>query len=473
MPRTRIALVAPPMDFMSELYGFRTRSGYRNQPPLGIACIAGVLRHHGFPVTILDAAAEGWDLPTTVDRVLAWRPDVIGVTAITLETPAAYALLRALRPQTRATLVLGGAHANACFETVPDECPEVDVVVAGDGEPTMLELCRALEAGKTFERIRGLRCRREDGSFTAFRERPPIHDLDTLPLPAYDLLPLARYVPLPHRRKRLPSTCMITSRGCSYAKCSYCEMSKLVRRNFRRHSPERVVREMKALVSMTGARDLYFQDDIFITDEAWVREFCDRLDEAALDVIWSCESRFVGVSEDLLRRMRRSGCWRIYYGFETGNQELLDRIQKGFTLDEAREGARCARAAGLEVVGFFMLGLPGETPELGRRTIDFSLSLGLSHAMYSLTVAHRGTELYRICSEEGTILLDRDYAQKRAAFLPRGYRDVKQLEDLQAEAFRRFYLRPAYWRQCLSDLRSLDDVRYYAEGVRSLFTFLD
>jgi len=161
---------------------------------------------------------------------------------------------------------------------------------------------------------------------------------------------------------------MITSRGCSYAKCSYCEMSKLVRRNFRRHSPERVVREMKALVSMTGARDLYFQDDIFITDEAWVREFCDRLDEAALDVIWSCESRFrrgdrgpaaTNASVWMLADLLRIRDW------EPGT---AGPDPEGIHAGRGTRGRPVRAAAGLEVVGFFMLGLPGETPEMGRRT---------------------------------------------------------------------------------------------------------
>jgi len=473
MTKPRVALVAPPVNFLTELYGFRGRAGYRNQPPLGLGYLAATLQQRGLPVVLLDAAAEGWDRETTARRILSGRPDVIGVTAISFEAPAAYRLLEILRPRTDALLVLGGAHANAHHDAVAEECPQADAVVVGDGEQTLVEICEARAAGRDLEGIAGLRWRQPDGSLSPLEARPRIDDLDTLPFPAYDLFPHHRYRPLPHRRKRLPATCLITSRGCSYGRCTYCEMSRLSRKDYRRHSPARVVAEMERVQGITGAREIYFQDDIFVTDPSWVEEFCERLVAARLELIWSCESRFDNLPLALMQRMQRAGCWRIYFGFESGNQDLLDRIRKGFSLAEARDAARRANAAGLEVVGFFMLGLPGETPEQGRRTIEFSLTLGLEHAMYSLTVPHPGTELHAICEQDGEILQTDSYYLKRASYLPRGYASAEQLERLQAEAYRRFYLRPKYLWQCLGRVRGLEELRHYAVGAASLLRFLD
>lgn len=466
----RVLLVAPPMDFLRQLYGFGGRRSYRNQPPLGIGYIASTLRGAGIDVAILDAAAHGWDVAATAHRVAAFDPDVVGITAITLEAPSAFALVRAVRDRTDATLVVGGAHVNAYWQTAPDECPAADAFVAGDGEGAMLDICRALASGDSLEGIPGVRARRADGTFSALVERGLVEDLDALPPPAYDLYPHALYRPLPHRHRRLPSTAMITSRGCSYAECTYCEMSNLVRKVYRRHSPGRVVDEIRQLVTITGARDLYFQDDIFVTEPDWVAELCDRLIAADLDLVWSCESRFV--REPLLRQMRRAGCWRIYYGFESGDQALLDRIRKGFTLDEAREAARAARAAGLDVVGFFMLGLPGETPAAGERTVEFACSLGLDHAIFSLTVPHPTTELYRICEADGVILEDHNYFAKRASYLPSAYASVEQLQALQASAYRRFYLRPGCVAQALGRVRTPEDLGYYGRGAAALLGYL-
>ncbi len=469
----RVTLVAPPVDFLRELYGFRAKRSYRNQPPLGIGYLASTLAADGFAVTLIDCAAEGLSLTEATQRVLATSAAVIGVTAITFEAPAAFALIRALRSRTDAWLVFGGAHANSYLHEVPAQCPEIDVVVAGDGELTMRDLCRRRRGGQSPAGIPGLLYRLPDGSFTSFVERPLIADLDDLPPPAYHLYPHACYRPLPHRAKRLPSSSMITSRGCSYARCTYCELSGLVRKVYRRHSPERVADEMKTVMAVAGARDIYFQDDIFITDAAWVERFCERIIDERLDIAWSCESRFQGVTLDLLRLMRRAGCWRIYYGFESGNQHLLDRIRKGFTLAEAREAARVANDAGLEIMGFFMLGLPGETPADAERTIDFSLQLGLDHAVYTLTVPHPNTELYELCRYEGVIAERPGYFYKKASFVPFGYRDAAQLEGLSRRAFRRFYLRPAYWWRCLRRIRSFEDLAYYARGFLALFSFLE
>ena len=468
-----VTLVAPPVDFLSGVYGFRTRKRYRNQPPLGIGYVAAYLRQVGFAVHVLDAAAEDLSLAATVDRVLATGPDVIGVTAISYEAPVALELLRMLRARTAARLVMGGAHATRYHDEVVAGGPSLDAIVVGEGEHATAELLQAWCAGASGEGLAGVRVRRPDASFSPYVARPPVADLDLLPPPAYDLYPLHLYRPLPHRRKRLPSACMITSRGCSWGKCAYCELSVAMRGNYRRHSPARVVDEMKSLQRLMGARDIYFQDDIFLADPDWVLELAGRLEREKLGIIWSCETHVNGIAEPVLRAMARAGCWRVYIGFESGDQALLDRIHKGFTLAEARSVVRMTREAGMEVVGFFMIGLPGETPELARKTIDFSLSLGLDFAMYSLVVPHRDTELYDLCQQDGTIVNLGNFHGKSASFIPRGYRDAAEVEAMQRLAYRRFYLRPSYVRQCAGRIRTWEDARLYAEGALALFTFLD
>ncbi len=470
----RVALVSPPAEYVRSIYGFHRGKSYRNQPPLGIGYLAACLRKHSFPVAIFDAPAEGWSVTETVDAVLAWHPAVVGISAISFEAESAYELARALRAQApHLRLLFGGAHPTSHIDTVHLECSEFDAITAGEAEETLLALCNALAADELLADIAGARCRQPDGSFDTFRPRPPVHDLDTLPSPAYELFPNQRYRPLPHRRKRTPVAAMITSRGCSYARCTYCEMSALARATYRRHSPERVVEEMHEVVAVTGAREIYFQDDIFISEVEWVERFCDLLVRSRLDVRWSCESRFDGIPASLYHRMKRAGCWRIYFGLETADQELLDRIKKGFTVEQARQATRDVRAAGIEVVGFFMLGLPGETPALGRKTIELATQLGLSHAMFALTLPLRDTALYDICTAHGTILRERSYDSHRAAYLPHGYESAEQLEALRAEAYRRFYLRPGYWLQCAREIRSIGDLRYYADGVHGLLGFLD
>jgi len=471
--KTRVALVAPPANYTEKLYGFKSRKAYRNQPPLGIGYLASTLIADGFGVYLLDASAENLSVKQAADRVIGMNADIIGVSAITFEAPDAYALIRALRQRTDALIVLGGPHANSYYPQVPAQCPELDVIVAGEGEETLLEIARKIEGGGPLGSIQGAMVKQPDGSFTKFVERPPVKNLDDLPMPAYHLYQHGYYRPLPHRRKRLPATCMITCRGCSYGQCTYCELSGLIRKAYRRHSAERVVEEMRVLKKISGAREVYFQDDIFITEHDWVRRFCDELDKADLDIIWSCETRLQGLTLDLLERMKKSGCWRVYYGFESGNQDLLDGIRKGFTLDEARRVVDISNRAGLDIVGFFMLALPGETPEKAERTIEYARNLGVDHAIFSMTVPHPNTELYRICQAHGIIIEDHLYYYKKASFIPEGYQNAEQIEALWQKAFRRFYFRSGYFKRCLSKIRSWEDFVYYLKGFLSFFKFID
>ncbi len=470
----KITLVAPPVNFHKDIYGFKGKKSYRSQPPLGIGYLGSVLLKAGFQLSLIDCAAHGWDNKRSAKQIMDTKPDLVGITSITFEAPAAFSLTRKLKKDnSNPFVVLGGAHANSFYDKIPNQCPELDAIAVGESEVTMVELCENLSHGLSPKGVSGLRYKTKDGAFSDFEERPPVEDLDSLPFPAYDLYKFPLYKPLPHRAKRSPSWCMIKSRGCSYGLCTYCEMSKLVRRHFRCHSPARVVREMEYLSVEHGVRDIYFQDDIFINDSMWVEEFCRKLVKSGLDIIWSCESRFLGASKELLGQMKNAGCWRIYYGFEAGSQRLLDNIKKGFTLEQAKEGAAMANEAGMDVVGFFMLGLPGETPQDALKTISFSKSLGLDHAMYALTLPHPDTELYSICEKVGTIIKGGEYHYKKASYIPRAYKSAKQLEDLRGKAFRSFYLRPSYIWRCLKKIRTLEDFRYYLRGFLALFSYLD
>ena len=473
--KLRVVLAAPPVDYLTDLYGIKAGKSYRSQPPLGIGYIASALMENGFDVVLFDCAAQGWDVGESANRILAADPDVVGVTAITFEAPSAYDLIREIKRRRDVYIVIGGAHANSYYPRIPSECGEIDAIVVGDGEATAVEFCKRISESPdvSLEGLPGLITKLANGHYSDLVERPPELDLDSISPPAYDLFPHRLYRPLPHRARLLPTSSMITSRGCSYRKCTYCELSGLVRKTYRRHSPGRVIEEMKTVKKVTMAKDIYFQDDIFISDPEWVRDFCEALSRNRLGIVWSCESRFTGVTPELLKTMKDAGCWRIYYGFESGSQHLLDGIQKGFTLDEARKAARAANEAGMEVVGFFMLGLPGETPEDARKTIDFSLELDLDHAFYTMTVPHPNTKLYELCKGAGIIVSENVYYYKKPSFIPKAYKDGHELVALRELAFRRFYYRPSYWWKCIKRIHRLPDIVYYFRGFVSLFRYFD
>jgi anaerobic magnesium-protoporphyrin IX monomethyl ester cyclase len=161
----------------------------------------------------------------------------------------------------------------------------------------------------------------------------------------------------------------------------------------------------------------------------------------------------------MLEQARRAGCWAILYGFESGDQALLDVVNKGFTLEDSRRAARLTHAAGLDTRASFMLALPGETPALARKTVDFAIELDVTFAQFLPTFPEPGTKLFEIAQAEGRIA---PFASRtRAAYIPRGYASGEEVEGMVREAYRRFYLRPAYVWKHLKRLRSWAMARHY------------
>ena len=230
--------------------------------------------------------------------------------------------------------LLGGAHANVAEEHAATEYPWFDIVVFGpDGEETTLEVMeafankghsrQALLADHDLQRqIKGI-VFREDGRVIKNLPRPAIADLDYLPFPARDLYPMEKYIPLPNQYKRLPVVHMVVIRGCPYS-CTFCDQANT---GGRMRRPKKVVEEIRDVVERYGAREISFWDDTMSFNKRWMREFCNELIEAKLDVIWCCYAAVNTVTKPLLELMAKSGYWNIFYGYETGVPELAKNIE--------------------------------------------------------------------------------------------------------------------------------------------------
>ena len=171
--------------------------------------------------------------------------------------------------------------------------------------------------------------------------------------------------------------------------------------------------------------------------------------------------------------MKAAGCWNLFYGFEAGDQQLLDIIQKGITLEHSRNANRWTKEAGIEVRGSFMIALPGETPELAQKTINFAKELNPDYAQFSITTPYPGTELWHIAERYGT--LDKDYRHYHGwtpVFVPYGYQNKEQILAIEKRAMREFYLRPAFIWNSLRKIRTWEDIKRYLKGLRFLLGFV-
>ncbi len=376
----RIALISPKWNKKANDY-----------PPLGMAYLAAVLERAGHEVAVFDFGLDP-DLPLeeSVRPVCAYGPQLVGITAMTSIYQSALETAILLKASLGRPIVLGGPHATVYPERVLSESPVIDYVVRGEGEETLLALVQALDNGsRDLSTIRGLTYRLR-GEIVSNPDRPLIQDLDALPLPARHLFDLEHYgLRTPEGQ---PMFTLLSSRGCPY-NCSYC-FKGIVGRTYRQRSPANIIAEIKQVMEQYGARNFYFIDDLFTIDLRRLNLITDQMLAEKLDIRWQCLGRVDRVNAEILRKMYAAGCRRIHYGIESGNQEILGRISKGIHLEQVRKAVRWAKEAGLQVKGYFMLGLPGDTEETMRQTVDLAVELDLDEAMFSLTTPFPGTRLW-------------------------------------------------------------------------------
>lgn len=443
------------------------------QQPLGIAYLAAVLELQGHDVKLIDAPAMRYDKEDLVNQVRTFSPDLIGISTTTASFTKALAIANDLKAQFDLPIITGGPHPTALpEETLENHC--FDIGVIGEGEMTMVELADKLESGEGLEDVRGIVYRGGDG-VRRNPERPYIEDLDSVPFPARHLLsPLDVYRPTPSAYRCLPQATMITSRGCPY-NCTFCDRS-VFGSKYRARGARNVVDEMEILIEKHGAKEIRFWDDTFNIDARRVIQICEEIRARGIDVPWTCLGRINRMNTDVLRAMAESGCWQVDYGIESGSQQLLDGIRKGLTLDMTRTVTKMTHKAGIRMRGFFMLGLPGETGETMRRTIEFAKKLDLSAAVFHITTPFPGTELYNTVLQSGELDMKASwddysiFSSEASPYVPKGLTH-EIIERYQTEAYRAFYLRLGFVLRQVLGIRSLSDIRRYVTGfavVRNL-----
>lgn len=456
----RILLISPPQPGAAR-YGKLAAAG-SYLPPLGLAMLAAMVRDR-HEVRIVDGTVEAVTLEELERLIADWRPTVVGVMTLTSTFYAALSLCVAAKRVDRAIVtVLGGAHPSALpVESLAD--PAVDLVVVGEGEETFRELIDALATGSDLRAVAGLYLR-DGGVVVATEPRPPVADLDTLPWPARDLLPLDLYRPSVMHYRQLPAFSVMCGRGCPY-RCTFCSCSKVFPGKMRLRSVESVIAEIRMLIERYGAREILIWDDLFGISRPWALSLCERL--APLGLSWSAWMRVDTVDPELLAAMAASGCWHISYGVESGNQQVLESIRKQITVTQVRTAFAWTHAAGMEARATFILGFPGETAAMMRETIDLAVAIEADYAQFQLLTPYPGSPLWEATRGSRS---DEDLSRYTIwfpVFVPEGMTEG-DLVGMQREAYRRFYLRPAYlWRR-LRAIRSLSDIRRNLVGGLSV-----
>ncbi len=462
-------------------------------PVLGLAYLAAYLEEKKIPVKIIDIAAEGASMIAKVgkkiryglkekdiiEEIKDYNPEIVGITCqSTLHAKDAYetaGIVKKANP--KILVVMGGAHPSA----VPSEVlknKSVDVVVRGEGEITLWEIVKNLSGGRSLEGILGTSVRKER-KIIHNSPRPLIKDIDVLSFPARHLLPMEIYFKEVekgvnyHLRKRMVT--MITSRGCP-GNCVYCAVKSVWGKVWRGRSPKSVVDEIERIISDYQAGEIHFLDDSISVDQKRLEGICDEIIKRDLKIKWTTPNGIAIwlLNEKLIRKMKKAGCYRLTFGLESGNKEILNNfVGKKYDYNKARQMVSIASKIGLWTVGTFILGFPNETGEQIEDTVKFAISTDLDFAVFYIANPFPGTKMYEIYKNDNLL------PPKGAYEIVRGckskYFSHPELIDLQQQAFSRF-LKSRLGKPWLVARKtgSLDELYYLSKlGVNFLRFYLN
>ena len=377
-------------------------------PPLGLSYLAGVLSDAGVEVKILDLVVLPYSRNMLQTLIEGFKPQMVGLTAVTMTFDSAMGVVKDIKDiNSDIMTVMGGPHVSFCARETLLDYPELDVAVIGEGERTVVELCRTIPNGLDLQNVSGIAYRRgPEIYYTARRE--PIEDLDELPLPDRSLLPLGRY-----RALNMPIS-ITTSRGCPF-KCIFCVGRKMVGARVRYRSPEKVVDELQYLGTLNFPQ-INIADDLFTANKNHCLGVCNEIINRGLKLTWTSFARVDTVSDEVLGKMKAAGCNAVSFGIESANPQILKAIKKGITLDQVESAVRMCNRAGITPCASFILGLPGETPETIKETMDFGEGLkrlGLAYGFH-LLAPFPGTEIREQCEQYGIQILTNDWSQYHA-----------------------------------------------------------
>jgi len=412
------------------------------RPFLSMAELAGAVLAVGEDCKLLDLQISDNPL-NEIDSIMEqYKPDLVGITFTTLLFNEAKQISKHIKDKyPDITIVSGGVHSSIYPEQVAAET-DIDIVVFGEGDITLREIVK----GAPLKTIKGICYKTKEGQIVKNPPRPLMENLDDLPMPAWHLFNPNLYMNPKAVARESPVGTIGTSRGCVYG-CIYCNKS-VFGRKFRAKSVKRVVDEFELLLKC-GFKEVHVWDDMFATDLNRAKAICDEILRRNLKFSWQleCGVRVNCVDKEFFEKCFEAGCYKVAFGFESGNDDILKTINKGATIEQAKDAARWAKEAGLETTGFFMLGLPEDTLETMDQTINFACSLNLDYAKATILVPLPSTPVFEEFGKLG-LLKTKDWSLYNFHTASRVYDhpklDWNTLEKYYAKFHRKFYFRPMY-----------------------------
>ncbi|MCD6477677.1 MAG: cobalamin-dependent protein [Candidatus Aenigmarchaeota archaeon] len=448
----KILLVSPPTE--SAIKKVIGTTG----PPLGLAYLASMVRNE-HDVKIVDSLVKNLDWKDAERIIRNYDPDMVGITATTSMIPDAYKIARISKKiNSNVKVVMGGPHVTFTPNKTLTECSSVDFAVRGEGEYTFKELVDSIENKSELKKINGLSYK-NGGNVVNNPPRELIRNVDEIPLPSYDLLPMREY-----KFDKLNFGTIVTSRGCPF-NCVFCSSSLQFGKRWRGHSIGRVMEELSILRNEYKIREIEFLDDTFTLVKPRAIGISNEIKKEKLDISWTASSRVDTFSEEIAEAMKRGGAHTVYFGLESGSQKTLDFIGKGITPRQSIVSVRNAVRHGLRALGSFIIGFPNETKEDVNATIKFSDKVGVDLAQFTVATPYPGTRLwnYALANKLITTMNWRKFTTLTPVMKLKNFTS-KQISNALRSAYLKFYLNP---KRIIKDI--IDDKGFLVRWMFSHF----
>ena len=425
------------------------------QYPIFLGYSASQLRQAGHQVSYIDSVIQEWDMAKTLQKARELKPEAIFMEITTPSIEADYLNLTKLKEATGAVIIVAGPHATYFHKTLFHECDAIDIVIRHEFDTKIATVVSNLD---NLDNITGITFKRGstiidngDGKYC--------EDLDSIPFPDRETIPWHWYLEAWYSRQ--PFMNMMTSRGCPY-QCTFCLWPQTMyghKQRFR--SLDNVFAEIHFLVRQYGLKEINIDDGTFTTNKKRVIEFCQRLRQEKLKIIWTCNGRVDNLDDEMLVEMKKSGCKLIRMGVESGSQEVLDQIKKGLTKDQIRSGIKKVKRHGIQSLGGFMFGFPYDSGKTIEETLQFAKELSPDQVQFSINMCYPGTALYEY-AQQNDLLIAKSFKEFDMTYGP----VVKTLDmersdltHILSRAYREYYFRPRFVLQTLRHMKDIDEIR--------------
>ncbi|MCX6340255.1 MAG: glycosyltransferase [Candidatus Aureabacteria bacterium] len=406
--------------------------------PFFLAYAAAVLERERIPVMLIDGIADGLTEEEYIAKVVAFNPDLVLHETSTASIDIDLRIAKKIKESTCARIALTGPHVSVLKEHILKENAFVDFILAGEYELTLLDLSEHLMNARPLEEVKGLSFRKPDGTIQTSPRRPSIKGLDSLPWPARHFLPMENYrdafCDMPH-----PMLQMWASRGCPY-RCVFCLWPDVMYgdHEYRIRDPGDVVDEVEYCQKKYGFKSFYFDDDTFNLGKARIITLCREIKKRNLGIPWAAMCRADAIDEEILREMKDSGLIAVKYGIESASQKIVNASGKKLDLKKAEKAIELTRRLGIRFHLTFTFGLPGETSETIKKTIEYALEKDPDCLQFSLATPFPGTQYYERLRKTGHIAASswEEYDGSGKSVIRTDHLSNEELEHWLSEAYR-------------------------------------